>query len=129
MSMSRASQCKGFTLIELLVVMAIIATLLSIVSPRYFNSIDKAKESVLRQDLGVMRNAIDQFYSDSGKYPIDLAELVDKRYMRSIPKDPFTESDKTWIEIPPKNETESGVYDVQSGYTGRALDGSYYQEW
>jgi len=129
MSMSGASQCKGFTLIELLVVMAIIATLLSIVAPRYFNSIDKAKESVLRQDLGVMRNAIDQFYSDLGKYPIDLAELVDKRYMRSIPKDPFTESDKTWIEIPPKNETESGVYDVQSGYTGRALDGSYYQEW
>ena len=129
MSMSGASQCKGFTLIELLVVMAIIATLLSIVAPKYFNSIDKAKESVLRQDLGVMRNAIDQFYSDFGKYPIDLAELVDKRYMRSIPKDPFTESDKTWIEIPPKNETESGVYDVQSGYTGRALDGSYYQEW
>jgi len=129
MSMSGANQCKGFTLIELLVVMAIIATLLSIVAPRYFNSIDKAKESVLRQDLGVMRNAIDQFYSDFGKYPIDLAELVDKRYMRSIPKDPFTESDKTWIEIPPKNETESGVYDVQSGYTGRALDGSYYQEW
>ena len=129
MSMSGASQCKGFTLIELLVVMAIIATLLSIVAPRYFNSIDKAKESVLRQDLGVMRNAIDQFYSDLGKYPIDLAELVDKRYMRSIPKDPFTKSDKTWIEIPPKNETESGVYDVQSGYTGRALDGSYYQEW
>ncbi|MBS0496959.1 MAG: prepilin-type N-terminal cleavage/methylation domain-containing protein [Gammaproteobacteria bacterium] len=127
--MSGASQCKGFTLIELLVVMAIIATLLSIVAPKYFNSIDKAKESVLRQDLGVMRNAIDQFYSDFGKYPIDLAELVDKRYLRSIPKDPFTESDKTWIEIPPKNETESGVYDVQSGYTGRALDGSYYQEW
>ena len=127
--MSKANKYTGFTLIELLVVMAIIATLLSIVAPKYFNSIDKAKESVLRQDLGVMRNAIDQFYSDLGKYPIDLAELVDKRYMRSIPKDPFTESDKTWIEIPPKNETESGVYDVQSGYTGRALDGSYYQEW
>jgi general secretion pathway protein G len=128
-NMSGANRYTGFTLIELLVVMAIIATLLSIVAPRYFNSIDKAKESVLRQDLGVMRNAIDQFYSDFGKYPIDLAELVDKRYMRSIPRDPFTESDKTWIEIPPKNETESGVYDVQSGYTGRALDGSFYQEW
>lgn len=127
--MSKANKYAGFTLIELLVVMAIIATLLSIVAPKYFNSIDKAKESVLRQDLGVMRNAIDQFYSDFGKYPIDLAELVDKRYMRSVPKDPFTESDKTWVEIPPKNETESGVYDVQSGYTGRALDGSYYQEW
>lgn len=119
----------GFTLIELLVVMAIIATLLSIVAPRYFNSIDKAKEAVLRQDLGVMRNAIDQFYSDTGKYPMDLMELVDKKYLRSIPVDPFTGSDQSWIEMPPKNETESGVYDVHSGYSGRALDGSFYEEW
>ena len=129
MNVSGIARYKGFTLIELLVVMAIIATLLSIVAPKYFNSIDKAKEAVLRQDLGIMRNAIDQFYSDFGKYPIDLMELVDKRYLRNVPKDPFTESDKTWIEIPPKNETETGVYDVHSGYTGRALDGSYYQEW
>lgn len=129
MSASGIAKYKGFTLIELLVVMAIIATLLSIVAPKYFNSIDKAKEAVLRQDLGIMRDAIDQFYSDFGKYPIDLLELVDKRYLRNVPKDPFTESDKTWIEIPPKNETETGVYDVHSGYTGRALDGSYYQEW
>ncbi|MEQ1779015.1 MAG: prepilin-type N-terminal cleavage/methylation domain-containing protein, partial [Nitrosomonas sp.] len=64
--MSGVLKDRGFTLIELLVVMAIIATLLSIVAPRYFNSLDKAKESVLRQDLGVMRNAIDQFYSDFG---------------------------------------------------------------
>jgi general secretion pathway protein G len=129
MNLSGMRKFRGFTLIELLVVMAIIATLLSIVAPKYFNSIDKAKEAVLRQDLGIMRNAIDQFYSDFGKYPIDLAELVDKRYMRSVPKDPFTESDKTWVEVPPKNETESGVYDVYSGYSGRSLDGSYYQEW
>ena len=128
-NLSGTRKSRGFTLIELLVVMAIIATLLSIVAPKYFNSIDKAKEAVLRQDLGIMRNATDQFYSDFGKYPIDLAELVDKRYMRSVPKDPFTESDKTWIEVPAKNETESGVYDVDSGYSGRALDGSYYQEW
>lgn len=120
---------RGFTLIELLVVMAIIATLLSIVAPRYFNSLDKAKEAVLRQDLGIMRNAIDQFYSDFGKYPVDLMELVDKRYLRSIPKDPFTESDKTWIEVPPKNPTEAGVYDVHSGHKGRASDGSFYEEW
>jgi general secretion pathway protein G len=110
--MSAILKDRGFTLIELLVVMAIIATLLSIVAPRYFNSLDKAKESVLRQDLGIMRNAIDQFYSDFGKYPIDLIELVDKRYLRSVPIDPFTESNQTWIEVPPKNETESGVYDA-----------------
>ncbi len=121
---------QGFTLIELLVVMAIIATLLSIVAPRYFNSLDKAKEAVLRQDLGIMRNAIDQFYSDFGKYPLDLMELVDKRYLRNLPVDPFTESNATWIEVPPKNPIEAGVYDVHSGYTGRrATDGSFYEEW
>lgn len=129
MAIRKTMKQKGFTLIELLVVMAIVATLLSIVAPRYFNSLDKAKEAVLRQDLGIMRNAIDQFYSDFGKYPIDLVELVDKRYMRSIPKDPFTDSDKTWIEVPPKNLTEAGVYDVHSGYNGRAIDGTFYEEW
>lgn len=127
--MSACIRSKGFTLIELLVVMAIVATLLSLVAPRYFNSLEKAKEAVLRQDLSIMRYAIDQFYSDTGKYPIDLMELVDKRYLRSIPIDPFTESDQTWIEAPPQNETEPGVYNVYSGYKGRASDGSYYEEW
>lgn len=129
MDMPTNQKHTGFTLIELLVVMAIIATLLSIVAPRYFNSLEKAKEAVLRQDLGIMRNAIDQFYSDFGKYPIDLMELVDKRYLRRIPIDPLTESDQTWIEVPPDNEEETGVYDVHSGYSGRASDGSFYEEW
>lgn len=120
---------KGFTLIELLVVMAIVATLLSLVAPRYFSSLDKAKETVLRQDLSIMRQAIDQFYSDTGKYPIDLMELVDKRYLRAIPIDPLTESNQTWIEVPSPNMTEAGVYDVHSGYSGRAADGSFYEEW
>src|SRR5690606_17591070 len=91
----------GFTLIELLVVMAIIATLLSIVAPRYFSAIDKAKEAVLRQDLKIMRDAIDQFHADSGKYPLDLEELVDRRYLRSIPIDPMTDSNETWVAMPP----------------------------
>ncbi len=120
---------RGFTLIELLVVMAIIATLLSIVAPRYFQSIEKAKEAVLRQDLAIMRDAIDQFYSDIGNYPLDLEELVDRRYLRRLPIDPFTESDTTWIEVPPLNEEEEGVYDIHSGYRGQAFDGSYYEEW
>lgn len=127
--MSISSRCNGFTLIELLVVMAIVATLLSLVAPRYFNSLEKAKEAVLRQDLNIMRHSIDQFYSDTGKYPIDLMELVDKRYLRSIPIDPFTESDQTWVEVPPQNQTETGVYNVHSGYKGRAPDGSFYEEW
>lgn len=127
--MSVQFRFKGFTLIELLVVMAIVATLLSLVAPRYFNSLEKAREAVLRQDLSIMRQAIDQFYSDTGKYPIDMMELVDKRYLRSIPIDPFTESNQTWVEVPPRNETETGVYDVHSGYKGRAPDGSFYEEW
>ena len=120
---------NGFTLIELLVVMAIIATLLSIVSPRYFNSIEKAKESVLKQDLIIMRDAIDQFHSDMGGYPITLEELVERRYLRSIPVDPMTESNTTWMVIAPVNDEEEGVYDVHSGYPGQALDGTYYEEW
>ena len=129
MKMYRLRHSAGFTLIELLVVMAIIATLLSIVSPRYFNSIDKAKETVLRQDLAIMRDAIDKFYSDMGSYPITLDELVERRYLRSIPIDPLTESNETWIEIQPLNEEEEGIYDVRSGDNGQALDGSYYEEW
>ena len=129
MKMCKFRYSTGFTLIELLVVMAIIATLLSIVSPRYFNSIDKAKETVLRQDLAIMRDAIDKFYSDMGSYPITLDELVERRYLRSIPIDPLTESNETWVEMPPFNEEEEGVYDVISGYNGQALDGSYYEEW
>jgi len=119
----------GFTFIELLVVMAIIATLLSIAAPRYFNSIDKANEAVLRQDLGILREAIDQFYSDTGNYPINLEELVEKSYLRSIPVDPLTESNETWIQIEPPNDEEEGVYDVRTGYTGKAKDGTFYEEW
>src|SRR6185312_426091 len=87
---------SGFTLVELLVVMAIIAVLLTIATPRYFNSVERSKEAVLRQDLNVMRDAIDKFHGDTGSYPRDLAELVEKRYLRAIPVDPLTESSETW---------------------------------
>ncbi len=127
--MTRSRSFTGFTLIELLVVMAIIATLLSIVAPRYFNSIEKAKETVLRQDLSIMRDAIDKFNADMGSYPITLDELVERRYLRNIPIDPMTESNETWLEVPPFNDDEEGVYDIQSGARGQALDGSYYEEW
>ena len=126
---SLSSGQTGFTLIELLVVMVIIATLLSIVAPRYFNSIDKAKEAVLRQDLSILRDSIDQFYSDTGNYPLSLEELVERSYLRRIPVDPLTESNETWIPINSPNEQEEGVYDIHTGYSGKAKDGTYYQEW
>jgi general secretion pathway protein G len=119
---------EGFTLVELLVVMAIIATLLSIVAPKYFNSLNRSKETVLRQDLNIMRDAIDKFNSDTGKYPEDLAELVEKRYLRAIPVDPVTESAETWIAIPAPDAV-GGVYDVHSGSSEQAKDGTLYESW
>lgn len=120
---------NGFTLIELLVVMAVIATLLSIVAPRYFNSIDRSREAVLRQNLSIMRDAIDKFYSDTGKYPLSLNQLVEERYIRAVPIDPMTESSQTWIEVPPTDPEIEGMYDVHSSSDRQALDGTFYDKW
>jgi general secretion pathway protein G len=119
---------SGFTLVELLVVMAIIAVLLTIAAPRYFNSVERSKEAVLRQDLNVMRDAIDKFYGDTGDYPRDLAELVEKRYLRAIPVDPLTESSETWVILPPSDSAE-GLYDVRSGAEEESKDGTSYAAW
>ena len=116
---------QGFTLIELLVVMAIIATLLSLAMPRYFHSIDKSKEAALHADLNGMRDAIDKFYGDTGKYPDTLDDLVEKKYLRSIPPDPMTGSNLTWVVIPPEDPQQGGVYDVKSGDTSHAE----YAQW
>ncbi|MDD5298631.1 MAG: prepilin-type N-terminal cleavage/methylation domain-containing protein [Rhodocyclaceae bacterium] len=122
-------RCRGFTLIELLVVMAIIATLLSIALPRYFGSVDRSKEVALRQDLKTMRNAIDQFRADTGRYPKNLEELVTRRYLSEVPPDPITDSATSWVIVPPKDAKLEGVYDVRSGASGTAQDGSNFQEW
>lgn len=119
----------GFTLVELLVVMAIIATLLAIAVPRYFGSVDQSKEVALKQSLNVMRDAIDKYYGDQGVYPDSLETLVTKKYLRSIPVDPITESATTWAVVPPENPEKGKVYDVKSGAEGRARDGTYYKEW
>lgn len=120
---------KGFTLIELLVVMAIIATLLSIAVPRYFHSVDKSKEAILMQDLQVMRDAIDKFYGDNGKYPDTLDDLVKKKYLRKLPPDPITESTATWVTTPPEDPAKGGVYDLHSGAPGNGKDGTPYSSW
>jgi general secretion pathway protein G len=127
--MSKLRHRLGFTLIELLVVMAIIATLLSLTMPRYFHSVDKSKEVALRSDLSVMRDAIDKYYGDHAKYPENLDDLVVKKYLRSIPPDPITESDQTWILIPPNGSAEGTVFNVRSGAKGMAKDGTNFSEW
>lgn len=124
-----AAERKGFTLIELLVVMAIIATLLALVAPRYFHSVEKSKEAVLRENLGTLRDLLDKHYGDTGKYPENLQALVAKKYLRSIPQDPVTGSAETWVVVPPENPAKGGVYDVRSGAPGKARDGTPYSEW
>jgi general secretion pathway protein G len=119
---------RGFTLIELLVVMAIIATLLSVVAPRYFGSVQRARETVLREDLDIMRDAIDKHFSDRGRYPDKLSDLVTGRYVRKIPVDPITQRADTWKVVPPADVNLGGMFDVKSGASGKALDGTPYGE-
>lgn len=125
---------SGFTLIELLIVLALISILAGIGMAQYKNSVVFAKESVLKQDLFRMRDAIDQYYADKNQYPTSLEALVSDGYMRKIPEDPFTKSSTTWQTVPsepdPNNPTaEPGVYDVKSGSELTALDGTRYAEW
>lgn len=110
----------GFTLIEILVVMAIIATLLTVVVPRYFSQTERAKEAVLRQDLSVMRDAIDKYYGDVGVYPDSLDALVSGKYLRRIPADPLTDSAHTWQIVPPADPAQGTVFDVKSGSPAHA---------
>lgn len=122
---------KGFTLIELMVVMAIIATLLTIVTPRYFDHLARAREAALRETLAVTRDAIDKFHADNDRYPANLEELVDKRYLRQVPLDPITESRETWTLLPPPAQVkgelpDANVWDLRSG---AAVEGKTYDQW
>lgn len=125
----RLRKTRGFTLIELMVVMTVIALLVGIAVPRYFDSVDHAKEATLKQDLSVMREAIDKFYGDNARYPTTLDELVSKKYIRAVPVDPITESPSSWILVSPEGEVKIGVYDVKSGALGNAKDGTAYADW
>jgi general secretion pathway protein G len=116
-------------MIELMVALAILATILSIAVPRYFNNIDGAKESVLREDLYVLRDAIDKHFSDNGKYPNSLDDLVTKKYLRAIPTDPFTESARSWVITPPTDLSLGGIYEVHSAAPNKARDGTWFKDW
>jgi general secretion pathway protein G len=121
--------CQGFTLIELLVVMAILAALLSIAAPRYFESLGRANEAVLRTDLRVMRDAIDKHRADRGRLPDSLQQLVDLRYLRSVPVDPISGSSGSWILIGVPDGAIPGIFDVRSGAVGISRDGTAYGTW
>jgi general secretion pathway protein G len=125
----RVVRAQGFTLIELIVVMAIIALLVSIVAPRYMKSLEKSKEAVLKQDLSVMRDALDKYYGDVGKYPNSLDELVEQKYLRTVPVDPLTDSTTTWQVVAPVDPELGAIYDVKSGASGSSTIGTSYSDW
>ncbi len=125
---------RGFTLIELLVVIALISILAAMAVVQYRNSIQRTQEATLKTDLFRMRDAIDQYYADKGKYPSSLDSLVSDGYMRKVPEDPFTKTTDSWQTVPaepdPGNPSaEAGIYDVKSGAQGQALDGSNFADW
>ncbi|MGE0097851.1 MAG: prepilin-type N-terminal cleavage/methylation domain-containing protein [Hydrogenophaga sp.] len=128
--MHRGERSSGFTLIELLVVLAVLAVLAAIVTPQYLDRVDDARETVLRQNLVGLRQTIDQFYRDKGRYPTRLAELVEQRYIRAIPEDPITQRADTWVLVSAKpGDVHSGVFDIKSGASGRARDGTEFVQW
>jgi general secretion pathway protein G len=120
---------RGFTLLELLVVMAIIATLLTIAVPRYFKSLERSKETVLRQDLSTLREQIDRYAGDKGHYPESLAVLVTDHYLRAVPVDPFTGDNEHWLPIASDEAENPGLKDVKSGAEGNGQNGVPYAEW
>lgn len=130
----RGTATGGFTLVELLVVMMIITVLAGTGLALYSNSIKRSKEAALKQDLFLLREAIDQYYADKNRYPASLETLVEEKYIRAVPEDPLTNSADTWqVEMsepePGNPAAELGVFDVRSGAEGTAIDGSVYAEW
>jgi general secretion pathway protein G len=133
-TLRRASPSDGFTLIELLVVISLVMILSSVALASYRQSVTAAREAALKSDLFHMRDAIDQYYADKGKYPDSIQALVSEGYLRGVPKDQFTNSTDTWITTPAEAQpgsttTVTGIYDVKSGSDMIALDGSRYADW
>ncbi len=122
---------RGFTLIEVLIVVTIIGILISLAQPSYQRAVTSAKEATLKENLFILRDVIDQFYADNSKYPLALNDLVEKRYLRRMPKDPVTGSAETWalVYFTDEQGQQNGIIDVHSGSEGIALDGTRHSDW
>ncbi len=116
-------KARGFTLIELIVVMAIIGLMLTLALPRYHHSVDRSREAVLIENIKTLRQTIDRFYGDTGRYPESLEELVARKYLRAVPLDPITERRDTWVVLAPGDESKGNVFDVKSSAPGTTSDG------
>ncbi len=130
----REQGSQGFTLVELIIVMLIIGILLAIAIPNYLSSVKAAKEAVLKEDLHVMRQAIDAYTSDKEKAPQTLDDLVQAGYLKTMPVDPFTHSSTTWVPATDESlsnvdQTEPGINDVHSGSEQTGSDGQPYSSW
>jgi general secretion pathway protein G len=122
---------RGFTLVEMLVVLAIVSLLVALAVPRYVDRVEDAREAVLRENLKVVRTAIDRFQADAGRYPRDLAELVERRYLAALPHDPITDRNDSWVEVGADRiePGASGIGDVRSGAEGESRGGRPYAEF
>ena len=124
-------KARGFTLVELLVVLTLIAILASLVAPVVSSSIVRAKEATLKENLFILRKAIDDYYADQGDYPGSLQQLVEKRYIRKLPVDPLTDKSDSWVEVRAEEEggKQGGIIDVRSGSEEKSGDGAAYRDW
>ena len=120
---------RGFTLIEMLVVLSLVALLLTIALPRYLGSLDKSRDVALEENLKVLRISLDRFHADKGRFPDSLDELVEHKYLRAVPVDPVTESDRSWLTQASDDPDVDGIADVKSGASGNAHDGRPYDSF
>jgi general secretion pathway protein G len=119
---------------ELLLVLFLVALLASLVGPSLTNGIQHSRESALKEDLHVLRKALDDYYADNGSYPAELQVLVDKRYVRAVPIDPFTDRQDSWtVDRDDSKDHDDGkrpgIRDIHSGSDGQGRDGTAYKDW